>query len=134
MTIIGLSGALGIAISAEKRRVAKVYEQFYSFNERLILNLKFGRERIEKVAEEFDFVKKALNGDKPVKGVAGDYLMDYVAQIGSTDALTQVEYLNEKKTELHSRMQESGDNYKKYGSLYFKLSILAGILIAVLLA
>lgn len=112
----------------------KVYAQFYDFNEKLIINLKFNRDKIETVAEEFDEVKRAMNGDEVAKGEDGEILKRYIDQIGNTDAPTQLLYLTEQGQTLKKLKLKSEENYKKYGSLYFKLSLMAGILIAVLLA
>ncbi len=132
--IVLLSGGLGLAISAEKKREMQVLGQFYDFNEKLILNLKFNRDKISTVADGFDWVKKVMKGDMPVKGEDGEFLKRYVADIGKTDAPTQIEYLTEKGQALEIMKNKSEENYKKYGSLYFKLSLMAGVLIAVLLA
>ena len=129
-----LSGALGLAISAEKKREKAVFAQFYDFNEKLLLNLKYGREKVSVIADEYEYVKKAFNGGEGLKGENAEFIKSYVAGVGGSDALTQVDYLNEKKVSLQNLKQKSEENYKKYGSLYFKLSIMAGILIAVLLA
>lgn len=132
--IVLLSGGLGLAISAEKKREMNVFGQFYDFNEKLILNLKFNRDKIGTVADEFDLVKRVMNGDQLIKGGDGEFLKRYLSDIGKTDAPTQIEYLNEKGQTLEKLKKKSEENYKKYGSLYFKLSLMAGILIAVLLA
>lgn len=132
--IVLLSGGLGLAISAEKKREMNVFGQFYDFNEKLILNLKFNREKIGTVADEFDLVKRVMRGDQLIKGEDGEFLKRYLSDIGKTDAPTQIEYLNEKGQTLEKLKSKSEENYKKYGSLYFKLSLMAGILIAVLLA
>lgn len=132
--IVLLSGGLGLVISTEKKREMKVYAQFYDFNEKLILNLKFNKDKIETVAEEFDQVKRAMKGDEVAKGEDGEILKRYIDQIGNTDAPTQLLFLTEQGQTLQKLKQKSEENYKKYGSLYFKLSLMAGILIAVLLA
>lgn len=132
--IVLLSGGLGYAISAEIKKEKKIFAQFYDFNEKLILNLKFSKEKVSVVAEEFEYVKKAFGGDCAVKGDDGRFLEQYLNDIGKTDAPTQLLYLNEKGQTLLALKQKSEEKYKKYGSLYFKLSIMAGILIAVLLA
>lgn len=132
--IVLLSGGLGLAISAEKKREMNVFGQFYDFNEKLILNLKFNRDKIGTVADEFDLVKRVMSGDQLIKGGEGEFLKRYLSDIGKTDAPTQIEYLNEKGQTLEKLKKKSEENYKKYGSLYLKLSLMAGILIAVLLA
>ena len=75
-----------------------------------------------------------MNGEQVLNGDDGEFLNKYVSGIGETDAQSQVDYLNEKKVALLSYKNKSEENYKKYGSLYFKLSLMAGLLIAVLLA
>lgn len=132
--IILLSGGLGLAISAELKKEMKIFGQFYDFNEKLILNLKFNKDKISVVAEPFEYVKKGMSGDSVVKGEDGEFLISYLNDIGKTDAPTQLVYLNEKGQTLLKLKQKSEEKYKKYGSLYFKLSLMAGILIAVLLA
>ena len=92
-----LSGALGTAISAEKKREFKVFSQFYEFNEKLLINLKYGREKVKKVAEGYPYVEKAINGGEVLKGENGEILRKYIEGIGESDALTQVDYLNAKK-------------------------------------
>lgn len=125
---------MGTAISAEKRKEFKVFTQFYEFNEKLILNMKYEREKVKKVAEGYSYVEKAFSGGDVLNGAKGEFLRSYVNGIGESDALTQIDYLNAKKQELSEFKLKSEENFKKYGSLYFKLSIMAGILIAVLLA
>jgi len=129
-----LSGALGLLISSEKKRRTKIIEQFCQFNEQFILNLKYGREKIGKVAEGYDYVKKAMAGDEVLKGDEGKFIADYINGLGESDPATQIEYLNERGVKLKEYRQIFEDNYKKYGSMYFKLCLLAGLLIAVLLA
>ncbi|MDE7301243.1 MAG: hypothetical protein K2N47_03650, partial [Clostridia bacterium] len=59
---------LGIIITGEIKKRMKVFGEFYDFNEKLIINLKYGREKVDKVAEEFSFVKGALAGKQVLKG------------------------------------------------------------------
>ncbi len=132
--IVLLSGGLGLAVSAEKKREMNVFGQFYDFNEKLILNLKYNKDKISVVADRFDLVKRAMQGEELVKGEDGEFLKRYIQDIGKTDAPTQIAYLNEKGQTLEKLKNKSQENYKRYGSLYFKLSLMAGILIAVLLA
>lgn len=112
----------------------KVFGEFYDFNEKLIINLKFGREKVDKVAEEYSYVKSALAGKQVLKGEDAAFIADYLKSIGSTDALTQIDYLTERREFLKKYRDESEQRFKKNGSLWFKLCLMAGILIAVLLA
>lgn len=132
--IVILSAVFGLVLSNEKKTKVKVFEQFCDFNEKLIINLKYGREKVSKIAEDYGFVKKCLSGEKVLSGDEGKFLSEYLSSIGQTDAASQIDYLNERKIELENYRRSSRDNYKKYGSLYFKLCLMAGILIAVLFA
>lgn len=123
-----------MTISSEIKKEMKIFGQFYDFNEKLILNLKFSKDKVGVVAEQFEYVKKAMRGELTIKGDDGEFLMQYLNDIGKTDAPTQIVYLNEKGQTLLNFKQKSEEKYEKYGSLYFKLSLMAGILIAVLLA
>ncbi len=123
-----------MALSEEKKREMKIFAQFYEFNEKLIVNMKYGREKFESVAEGFEYVKRCLAGYCVVCGERGEFLKEYLEGIGSTDALTQLDYLNDRKVTLAKLRQESEEAFKKYGALYFKLCLMAGILVAVLLA
>lgn len=96
--------------------------------------MKYGREKLDKVAQDYDYVLKVMRGEKVLRGAEGDFLLKYVGGIGETDSLSQVDYLNEKKVALTDYKNKSEENFKKYGTLYFTLSLMAGILIAVLLA
>lgn len=129
-----LSGALGAAISNEKRKEMKIFAQFYEFNEKLIHNLKYERAKVSQVAQDYPYVFNAFNGELPIKGEEGEFLANYVSGVGQTDTASQIDYLNERGQTLKKYKQSSEEKYKKYGSLYFKICVMAGILVAVLLA
>ena len=112
----------------------QVFAELYEFNEQLILTLKFSRASIEKIAASFKFVPDILKGESPLSGNDAEFLKDYTDNLGKTDALSQVDYLSERKTLLKKYKEESFTDYKKYNSLYVKIFFLIGVLIAVLLA
>lgn len=128
-----LSALLGILLTADKKKNMKVFAQFYEFNEKLLLNLKYGRIKVNEVASEYEYVQTALNGQAVLKGEEEQFIQNYISGIGSTDAYSQVDYLNERKQILKKYKEESEVAYKKYGSLYFKIALMVGILVAVLL-
>ena len=111
----------------------KVFSQFYEFNEKLLLNLKYGKNKVSDVASQYDCVQAVLQGKSVLSGENQEFLQTYVSNIGCTDAFSQVDYLNERKQTLKKLKDESEADYKKYGSLYFKIALMVGILIAVLL-
>ena len=112
----------------------QIFSELYEFNEELILNLKFARAPIGKVAEKYKFVPQILEGKTLLEGEDGLMLGDYARNLGKSDALSQIDYLNERKAQLTKFRDESAETYKKYSSLYVKIFFLLGVLLAVLLA
>ena len=112
LAVTGLITYIGTFLSANKKKRMQVFAELYEFNEQLILTLKFSRSSMDKIASPFNFVPQILK----------------------TDALSQVDYLTERKTVLKKYKEESFADYKKYSSLYVKIFFLIGVLIAVLLA
>ncbi len=112
----------------------QIFRELYEFNEELLLNLKFTREPLDKVASKYKFVHAALKGQKLLDGEAGEVISDYFNSLGTTDAISQIDYLNERKAVLLKMRDESGEEYKKYSSLYVKIFFMLGVLMAVLLA
>ncbi len=129
-----LTTLIGTYLSANKKKRMQVFAELYEFNEQLILTLKFSRASIEKIAAPFKFVPNILKGESPLSGNDAEFLKDYTDNLGKTDALSQVDYLSERKTLLKKYKEESFTDYKKYNSLYVKIFFLIGVLIAVLLA
>lgn len=128
-----LSALFGIILASDKKKCMKVFAQFYEFNEKLLLNLSYGKMKVGEVAAQYEYVRSELEGKSVLKGEKEEFLRNYIENIGSTDAHSQLGYLNERKEELKKFKTESEEDYKKYGSLYFKIALMVGILIAVLL-
>ncbi len=120
-------------MAAEKKKEVNIFTQFYEFNEKLLLNLKYGKIKVNEIAAQYPSVRSSFEGKSLLKGDKEEFLKSYISNIGSTDAFSQVEYLNERKEMLKKYLAESEENYKKYGSLYFKIALMIGILVAVLL-
>lgn len=129
-----LTTSIGPFLSANKKKRMQIFAELYEFNEQLILTLKFTRSSMERIAEPFKFVPDILEGKELISGDEGQFLKDYVQNLGKTDALSQVDYLNERKLLLKKYKDESFADYKKYSSLYLKIFFLIGVMIAVLLA
>ncbi len=98
------------------------------------MNMKYSRMGIKQVAQDFPYVLKIINGEFVPEGDAGKFLTAYFNRLGGTDALSQIDYLNERRAELKKYKEESAADYKKYSSLYIKIFFMVGVLIAVLLA
>ena len=112
----------------------QVFAELYEFNEQLILNMNYSRLSIAKIASPFKFIPEILSGKNPLSGNDGEIIRDYTENLGMTDALSQVDYLTERKTLLKKYKDESFSDYKKYSSLYVKIFFLIGVMIAVWVA
>ncbi len=132
--VVGLTTSIGIFLSANKKKRMQVFAELYEFNEQLILSLKFSRASIDKVAAPFKYVSGILGGEKTVYGEDADFVSDYINNLGKTDALSQVDYLTERKALLKKYKEDSFTDYKKSSSMYVKIFFLIGVTIAVLLA
>lgn len=121
-------------LSADKKKRAQVFAELYEFNERMLINLKFGKLRISQIAAEFRYMPDIVVGKRVLNGSDGQFLSEYCKNIGVSDSSSQIDYLNERKSAIKKLMEESAENYKKYSSLYVKIALMIGILIAVLLA
>ncbi len=129
-----LTTSIGVFLSANKKKRSRIFSELYEFNEQLILNLKFNRNPVEKVAEPFKYVTEILNGKKLLDGKDGEIISDYTVNLGKSDALSQIDYLNDRKAALAKCKDDSLADYKRYGSLYVKIFFMLGVLAAVLLA
>lgn len=134
MAIVALTTAIGVFLSKNKKKRSQVFSELYEFNEQLILNMKFNRNPVEKVAEPYKYVTEILKGKKPLDGKDGEIINDYFVNLGKSDALSQIDYLNDRKAALAKCRDDSLSDYKRYGSLYVKIFFMIGVLAAVLLA
>ncbi len=129
-----LTTSVGVFLSAKKKKRMQIFAELYEFNEQLLLNLKFSRRSMDKIAENFKFIPQMLSGEKLLDGKDGEFIEGYVFNLGKSDALSQIDYLNERKAVLIKFRDESSCEYKKYSSLYIKIFFLLGVLMAILLA
>lgn len=111
-----------------------VFSELYEFNEKLIMNLKFNRMSMDKVAEGFKYIPEILSGNSVLEGKDSELINEYIVNLGKSDAVSQLDYLNGRKAYLAKYRDESNTEYKKYGSLYVKIFFMIGVLMAVLLA
>lgn len=132
--MVGLTTSLGVFLTANRKKKMQVFSELYEFNERLLLNLKFDRNPISKVAQDFKFIPDLLGGKSVLDGKDGEVVSDYVVNLGKSDALSQIDYLNDRKAALGKLRDDSASAYKRYGSLYVKIFFMIGVLAAILLA
>lgn len=131
---MALTTAVGQMASGSKKKRMQVFGELYEFNEQLILNLKYNRLSLKKIAEHYKFVGKIIDGEKVLGGEDGAFISEYTENLGKTDASSQIDYLNGRGVLLKKYKEESYEDYKKYSKLYVKIFFLTGVLIAVLLA
>ncbi|MDE5667839.1 MAG: stage III sporulation protein AB [Clostridia bacterium] len=134
ISIVGLTTALGVFLSANKKKRMQVFSELCEFNVRLIMNLKFSKNPLDKVAADFKHIPTALKGGKVLDGKDGEIISDYFLNLGKSDATSQIDYLNGKKEQLQRYRDESQTKYKKYSSLYIKIFFMVGVLMAILMA
>lgn len=125
---------LGVFFSAGKKKKMQVFSELCEFNDRLIMNLKFDKNPLDKVAQSYKYIPVALTGGKVLDGKDGELISDYFVNLGKSDAMSQIDYLNGKKAQLAKYRDESENNYKRYSSLYVKIFFMIGVLMAVLMA
>ncbi len=134
MSVAVLVTMIGVFLSAGKKKTMNVFGELYEFNEQLLLNMKFARKPLNKVAENFKYMPSVLNGETVLKGKDGEIIREYISSLGKTDPLSQIDYLNERQSALRKYKEDSIENYKKYSSLYIKIFFMLGVLAAVMLA
>lgn len=125
---------LGVFFSAGKKKKMQVFSELCEFNDRLIMNLKFDKNPLDNVAQSYKYIPVALNGGKVLDGKDGEVISDYFVNLGKSDAMSQIDYLNGKKAQLAKYRDKSENNYKRYSSLYVKIFFMIGVLMAVLMA
>lgn len=125
---------LGVFLSANKKKRMLVFSELSEFNEKLIMNLKFNKNPLYDVAQSFKYIPTALKGGKVLDGKDGEVIADYFVNLGKSDAMSQIDYLNGRKELLARYRDESQTSYKKYSSLYVKIFFMLGVLMAVLMA
>ena len=132
--IIAATTSIGVILSADKKKRAQVYTELYEFKEKMLMNLKFGRMKISQIAAQFRYMPDIVVGKRVLGGDDGRFIDEYIKNIGISNSSSQIDYLNERRNAIRKNMEESQNNYKKYSSLYIKIALMIGILIAVLLA
>ncbi len=131
---VALTTLLGVFLSAGKKKRYLVFSELYEFNEQLLLNLRYSRKPLGEVAKDFKFISLILGGEKVLGGNDGKFISDYTTELGKSDAMSQIDYLNGRRSALSKLKDESFADYKKYGSLYVKIFFMVGVLLAILLA
>ena len=131
---VALITLLGVFLSAGKKKRSQVFAELYEFNEQLLINLKYSRKPLDEVAKNYKFMPAVIKGEKVLGGNDAAFISDYATGLGKSDAMSQIDYLNDRKSALLKLKDESFADYKKYGSLYVKIFFMVGVLLAILMA
>ena len=133
---IFFSSAL-VGLWVKKRLVSKAvfYEEYYKYLLFASEKISYERMPINEIKRSFpnegkgDFYAFLMqeNASPPLsEGEIGE-VKKYLDEIGTTDAETQIASLNGKCAQMKRFSEEQCAKYRKDGTLYFKLSVLLGI-------
>ena len=132
---------VGLWLKRRLLRKAAFYEDYYSYL--VYASEKISYERMPVTEINRTFLKgktsefcRFLYGEKvtpPLSDEEFGAIESYLAGIGKTDAETQIASLNAKVAEIKCHTESECVKYKKDGALYFKLSVLLGIVIFIIL-
>ena len=131
-----------IGLWLKKRNLKKLafYRSYYDFlcycadkigYERMIL-----AEIIRTFSSESKEFTEILSGGEPSAGLTPTEILavkDYLSAIGTTDAETQIASLRSKGAEIKQLLDREGVKWKKDASLYFKLAVLLGVALFIIL-
>ena len=131
-----------VGIWLKKRALKKLafYHAYYDFL--LFASEKIGYERMvyDEIVRSFhsdshEFAE-ILSGGDPSFGLPeaeSHSVKEYLSGIGKTDADTQLSSLRAKAAEIKSLLDRDGTKWKKDASLYFKLAVLIGVALFIIL-
>ena len=117
------------------------YSDFLTFNKMLESEVRFGQKSIyalfEEIKENTDFYvsikNKVSNSKTPfdkdyLRNDEIVYFNEYAKNIGTSDRVTQIEYLGDVTESVKEKAKFCQEEYAKYTSLYIKMGILIGLL------
>lgn len=143
--IIGLCAVISasfIGLWLKKRLIAKAvfYEDYYAYL--LFATDKIAYERMplgelneafaEKRCGSFSAFLKGEEQSLPVSEAALSDVKKYLTEMGKTDADTQIASLRGKSAEIKRLVEGDCVKYRKDGTLYFKLSVLFGVVLFII--
>ena len=141
LVIFLLCVIMAFVLSTKYVEKRKFYEDFLSFNDKLKVELSFTKLTLKKLMEGFNGRKTIFFNcatryfddkemDLTVKWLRGeekDYVKSYFSTIGTSDAVSQLEYVRNVDVELRKKYDDAKNEEKKYRQLYLRLGILIGL-------
>jgi len=136
---------IGYLIAGKYRARKKFYVQFNAFNERYLNELTYARKPLSAFLKEYeytgDFGKIVESAEQRVSASKPNYLTkeektaceDYFLMLGKGDSVSQKNFFTAQKPMLEQKKAESTEQAKSRSGLYFKLGLLAGLAIVILI-
>ena len=153
--IVIICGYIGYGISKYYTSRVKFFRAIIAFAESLDTSINFGKEKILCILEKFKSESKEfeallsaykkslineetvfetfLNTSKFIKEDEKHLLKCFFAELGKLDVFNQTKQIENGKSKFAEFLRNSEEEKKKYGTLYLKLGIIFGTLIALLL-
>ena len=146
IAIVAFSTMVGYLLSGKYRARKKFYEQFCLFNKQYLNELNYTRKPLPEFLREHEYtgdfakvIKQSMTSRE--HAVNFSYLSkdekndcaNYLSMLGKGDALSQKSYFGAQTQVLETRYAEGEQLAKSRGSLYFKLGLLAGLAIVILI-
>ena len=138
--------AIGYFLSEKYIDRKNFYNDFYSFNERLLYEVSFGQKTVLTLIVEEKNKNRAFgkslyslvtqSKQNNVKFLSEDeksFFTDYSLGLGKSDIKTQINYLNGYKYTLADKKKCAESETGKYKNLYVKIGFLLGIIILIAL-
>ena len=144
ITCVIVGTIIGKLLSEKFKKRKIFYNDFYSFNQRMINEVSFKQTPLQKIIsledstfyyylEELIFNKNDeiyvsfLNSDE------NTFLKEYAQNIGVSDTYSQLVYLKSIDTQILNKMNCCIEDDKKYRKLYVKLGFLFGLIALVVI-
>lgn len=144
IALLALSVAAGYIFSIKYRERFEFYTGFAEFNRLMKNAVSFSSESLGDVLKDragvfyvaFNACKnKADKYDSSLKCLTSEErssFYNYVKEIGLTDKITQLDFINEYENLLTAKLASVEADYKKYKPLFIKLGFLFGLILFIL--
>ena len=133
-------------VSAKRYTIRKeFYCDFYEFNKVLKNEISFSQKTIEDIisknrkdSEFYKCINAYYTSEKidyeeiRLDETEKEFFISYFNSIGKSDRETQIKFLDSVSDEIKHKFDLTRDEEKQYKSLYFKMSILCGLLLFVI--
>ena len=140
--ILAFFSASLVGMWLKKRAITKwkfyrAYSEYLLFAEEKISSERMPRAEIDAAfqADSKEFLS-LLKGEDPSISLKDEEILsvkEYLASIGKSDAEAQLASLRGKCAEIKKLLDRDGEKWRKDASLYFKLSVLVGVALFIIL-